>query len=121
MWHIDTPANTVQLTDVQFEELATLLSKVGYGLNAEECMEMFEENYPFLTFDDNADEHMDYLQYEEVREWLQSIHAEGVVIFSSDGNSAWGWWSYEFDGKGGMNFQNGGHKDIPAEFEKYFE
>ena len=56
-----------------------------------------------IGFDEEACEHMDYLHDSDVQDFLKATKAQGTVMFGSTERDNKGqWWSYTFDGLGGL-------------------
>lgn len=112
-WSISVLENTLSLNDAQRAGLAPILERRGHAGDVEDAMRMFAERAPLIGFDEDACEHMDYLHDSDVQDFLKVTKAQGTVMFgSTEGDNKGRWWSYTFDGLGGLQEDDGRLKDL---------
>jgi hypothetical protein len=106
-WSIANLENTVEIS----KELSTELFKVGenYDIWYSEDEVTWKGK---LQFNPDHSEHMDYLQYEDIKQLLIQHKVEGRITFGSlEGDNAGDFWGYEFyvngDGDGAMSLLTG--------------
>ncbi len=99
-WSIALLKNDVLISDACAAELA---ENVDFGEGPEDVT-----SDGYLYFNDDHEEHMDFVGDAAVQKILKKHKAEGDICFGSlEGDNAGSFWGYRFDGKGGMTKLNG--------------
>lgn len=106
-WSIATLENTLKLSKKCAKEL------LKYGIeqctyeDGSEIRDVIDEKGIIIFYSDHL-EHKDFLWDKAVQKILKKHKANGKVRFCDvEGDWRGTWWSYEFDGKGGLKTDKG--------------